>query len=422
MEGAIRRPVQRGSARSVRRLTATCVVAAAFLAVGCTEDVEPQADISDVSVEETVEVTTATATPTSTPAVEDVESQADMSDVSVEETVEVTTATATPTSEPAVEDVESEPAGEDVESEPAGEDVESEPAGEDVESEPVGDDATAQPDQAEASDEPPPKSDAASYTQFVVSQAIDLYDSAGRDALLAEVNSPDSVDGQWYVFVVDSDATIIGHYDSNRLGADLNGWIGTDVNGYVFGAEMLAATSAGKWVPYVFSNPASGALGDEDSFELKNAWVVRHDGLLFGSGWYIDTDEFAPQLFSAAAERFRSGGMDAFLEFSNDPSGINAGLIPIAEYYNRTDALDGFFTGIAADPDGTILAHIDSGLIGSDIEDLLGPAVRNATAEGGWITADENPEGIGPETMRMWLVDVDGTLIGGGWYRLAEGG
>ena len=31
-----------------------------------------------------------------------------------------------------------------------------------------------------------------------------------------------------------------------------------------------------------------GDLGDVD---LKNAWVVRHDGLLFGSGWYIDVDQ-----------------------------------------------------------------------------------------------------------------------------------
>ncbi|WP_419932274.1 hypothetical protein [Candidatus Poriferisodalis sp.] len=363
------------------------MVAAALLAAGCTADDEPQADMPDASVVETEEVTAATAAPATAPS--------------------ATTST---------------PASAEAEPEPAGDDVDSEPAGDDVEAEPAGDDAEAQPDEAAVSDGPPPKSDAAAYTRFVVSQAIDLYDSAGLDALLDEVNSPDSVDGQWYVFVVDSDDTIIGHYDDNRLGADLNGWIGTDVNGYVFGAEMLTATQAGKWVPYVFSNPASGALGDEDSFEFKNAWVVRHDGLLFGSGWYVDTEEFAPQLFSEAAEHFRSGGLEAFLEFSTEPGGVNTGLIPLAEYYNRTVTLDGLFTGIAAAPDGTILAHIDPGLIDTDIEDLLGPAVRNATAEGGWITADDNPEGIGPETMRMWLIDVDGTLIGGGWYRLAEGG
>ena len=29
--------------------------------------------------------------------------------------------------------------------------------------------------------------------------------------------------------------------------------------------------------------------------------------------------------------------------------------------------------------------------------------------------AQSEPEG--PQTMRMWVIDVDGTLIGAGWYR-----
>lgn len=185
---------------------------------------------------------------------------------------------------------------------------------------------------------------------------------------------------------------------------------------------MLAATEADRWVPYVYVNPSAGDLDDKGAFELKNAWVIRHDGLLFGSGWYINTEEFVPQLISEAAEHFRSGGLEAILEFYNDPQGISAGLIPIAEYYNRTDTLDGYFTGIIAAPDGEILSHIDPGLIGTDIEDLLGPAVRNATAEGAWITAADNPPGTGgPRTMRFWFIDVDGAFIGAGWYNDRDG-
>ena len=263
----------------------------------------------------------------------------------------------------------------------------------------------------------PSKSEPAVYTKFVVDQAIARYDADGLEASLAHFNNPDSVDGQWYVFVIDENDIVVGHYVPDRRGQDVKGWVGTDINGYNFGPEMLAATEEGRWVPYVYVNPAAGTLGDDGAFELKNAWVVRHDGLLFGSGWYINTDEFAPQLIAESAEHFRQGGLEAILEFYNDPQGISAGLIPTAQYYNSTDTLDGYFTGIIAAPDGEILAHIDPSLIGTDIEDLLGPAVRNTTAEGSWITAEDNPAGAdGPQTMRMWIVEVDGTLIGAGWY------
>ena len=262
----------------------------------------------------------------------------------------------------------------------------------------------------------PSRSDPAAYTKFVVDEAIARYEAEGLDAVLAHYNSPASIDDQWYVFVVDTNDIVVGHYDADRRGLDVKGWVGTDINGYSFGPGMLAATEAGRWVPYVYVNPAAGTLGDDGVFELKNAWVVRHDGLLFGSGWYIDTEQFVPQLISESAEHFRRGGMEAILEFYNDPQGVSAGLIPTAQYYNSTGTLDGYFTGIIAAPSGEILTHIDPGLIGTDIEDLLGPAVRNATAEGGWITSEDNPAGVGPQTMRVWFIDVEGTLIGAGWY------
>jgi len=43
---------------------------------------------------------------------------------------------------------------------------------------------------------------------------------------------------------------------------------------------MLAATEDGHWVSYVFVNPDTGEE------QRKHAWVVPHDGLIFGSGWY----------------------------------------------------------------------------------------------------------------------------------------
>lgn len=279
--------------------------------------------------------------------------------------------------------------------------------------------AVSEPQLDEVRDEAsaPAKTDPAAYTRYVVESAIRRYDAEGLEATLAHYNNPVSLDGQWYVFVIDRNAEVIGHFDPERLGLSLLESAGTDINGYAFGPEMLAAEEAGRWVPYVYANPAAGSLGDDDAFELKHAWVVRHDGLLFGSGWYINTEEFIPALIAESAEHFRAGGLDAILAFYNDPHGISAGLVPTADYYNRTSALDGYFSGFVAAPDGTLLAHFDPALIGTDIEDLLGPAVRKAGSEGSWLTSADNPaDAGGPESMRVWMINVDGTLIGGGWY------
>ena len=92
----------------------------------------------------------------------------------------------------------------------------------------------------------PPRSDPADYTKFFVDNAISLYETQGLDATLAYYNRPQSVDGQWYVFIIDENDLVIGHPDAHRLGLDLNGWVGTDSNGYNFGPDMLSASEEGK--------------------------------------------------------------------------------------------------------------------------------------------------------------------------------
>ncbi len=261
--------------------------------------------------------------------------------------------------------------------------------------------------------------DPAEYTRHLVAEAIERYEADGLDAAVEHYSDPAHVDGSWYVFMIDGEGDVLAHYQPDRVGESLLDWVGIDANGYEFGPEMLAADEAGRWVPYVYTNPASGGLGNsgDPEFELKNAWVVRHDGLLFGSGWYVGVEKFLPQLVSEAAEHFRSGGLEAMLAFYNEPLGISSGLIPAAEYYNNNlDALDGYLSGFTADPDGEILAHFDPALIGTDIVDLLGPAVRFATPEGRWITSEDNREGEGPSSMRVWAMDVDGYFVAAGWY------
>ena len=124
----------------------------------------------------------------------------------------------------------------------------------------------------------PTKSEPAAYTQALVQDAIRLYNQEGREAAIDHYSSPENVDGQWYTFIIDGDGYTIAHYNPAMIGRDPA--LRVDVTGYFYGDDVLSATEAGKWVSYVFNNPDTG----EET--RKHTWVVRHDGLFFGSGWY----------------------------------------------------------------------------------------------------------------------------------------
>ena len=120
----------------------------------------------------------------------------------------------------------------------------------------------------------PPKSAPAEYTKFFVNNAISRYKTQGLDAALAYYNREESIDGQWYVFIIDENDLVIGHPDAHRLGLDLKGWVSLDATGYNFGPDMLSATEEGKWVSYVYQNPESGGIGDDHTgaLEYKHVW------------------------------------------------------------------------------------------------------------------------------------------------------
>ena len=174
----------------------------------------------------------------------------------------------------------------------------------------------------------PLKSAPADYTAFYVDSAIALYETWGLEATLAHYSRRESIDGQWYVFIIDGDDRVVAHPDPQRVGLDLKGWVGTDTNGYNFAPELLSATEEGRWVTYVFANPESGDFGSgyTGEFELKNVWVVRHDGLLFCSGWYVNADEFTRAMVATAAGVFRQVGLEGTIAYFASPETDYAGL------------------------------------------------------------------------------------------------
>ena len=254
----------------------------------------------------------------------------------------------------------------------------------------------------------PSRSDPAGYTRFFVDGAIGRYETLGLEATLAHYNREESIDGQWYVFIIGEDDRLIAHPNPYRLGLDLKGWVGTDANGYNYGSEMLSATEEGKWVSYVYRNPESGDLGPgyTGELELKNAWVVKHDGLLFASGWYVNADEFSKAMVATAAHVFREVGLEGTIAYFANPESDFAGLAATIEYYNNTANVEGEWFAFIADESGTVIDHYDKALVGTDLNDLLGTDAFEATPEGNWVTAED---------VRVWVVGQDGMTFGSGW-------
>lgn len=128
----------------------------------------------------------------------------------------------------------------------------------------------------------PGKDDPNAYARYTVQKAIDRYRSDGREATLAYYSDPANVDGSWYVFIIDQDGYNIAHYNPDRIGMDPA--LRVDVTGYFYGDDLMSATEEGRWVEYVFLNPDTGRE------QKKHTWAVRHDGLIFGTGWYEGSD------------------------------------------------------------------------------------------------------------------------------------
>ena len=131
------------------------------------------------------------------------------------------------------------------------------------------------------------KDDPAAFTHDIVLKAIARYEFEGREAAAAYYNDKASIDGQWYVFITDEKDIFVAHAPMNELiGTDLKdvAWLDTDVerhDGSTLGVSIAKATAIGDWIDYLWPNPES------EEIELKRTWAIRHDGYLFGSGYYV---------------------------------------------------------------------------------------------------------------------------------------
>ena len=261
----------------------------------------------------------------------------------------------------------------------------------------------------------PPRGDEAAYTQWFVRQAVERYDAEGRDAALEYFNDPSGVDGQWYVFVVDSDGILIGH----PTRPDLRGTSTAarrDVFGKPYGQEIVAATADGRWVDYYFDHPETGQPAQ------KHSWVVHHDGLFFASGWYdVEESEAPPKvarrpyaryLVAEAIDRYDTQGRDYTIDYHNSP-----------------DSLDGEWYVFIAEGDGTSLANANRpDIVGTDLSNITDVTGKNygrelfaTTAEGSWVDYYfTHPETREETQKHSWVVRHDDLIFGTGWHSSGE--
>ena len=123
-----------------------------------------------------------------------------------------------------------------------------------------------------------------SQAQAIAYNQILEYNHKGGDAVFANINTVPENAVSTYVFVVDSNT---GMVVAQNVEQDLIGMSDWDAITSASSADLLEELEAGPgmWAKYPFINPVTGEL------ENKRSWLIMHDGLIFGSGYY-SSDSF----------------------------------------------------------------------------------------------------------------------------------
>ena len=130
----------------------------------------------------------------------------------------------------------------------------------------------------------------------MVSNAITLYDEIGTDSFESFNSSPDFHKGDLYLFVFqDSDSMMVAHgANKDMIGKPVSEIL--DIHGDSIGKMIHEkATEDGVLVEYLWENPV------DQKIYPKTAWVIIHDGYIFGSGSYADVEPIVKPAVEPAA-------------------------------------------------------------------------------------------------------------------------
>ncbi len=258
----------------------------------------------------------------------------------------------------------------------------------------------------------------ADATKEYVNKAIAKYDKDGLEATIEHYNSQESLDGQFYLFLIGADDNYLAHpIFPHLIGTDIKDVVGSD--GQELGKEIAEATEDGIWVEYLWPHPESRKE------QQKVTWSVRHDGLIFSSGYYAggpeagtpawqdaDPREYTVDYVNRAIERYERDGLQSMID-----------------YYNSVASFEGEWYLFATDAQDIYHVHpLIPRLRGTDIKDVvgsdgyeLGKELAKATEEGVWV------EYLWPHPVTLkevpkvgYAVRRDGMLFASGYYVQVE--
>lgn len=264
----------------------------------------------------------------------------------------------------------------------------------------------------------PTKEEPGAYTKWFVQQAINYYDNAPNTAEISKrQNTIDyyksaesrNDEDQWYIFIIDAATGVLEAQavSTHLIGTTVNEK--TDIDDSAYGEELLSAPATGKWVEYIDYNPQTKKGG------LKHTWVVNHNGLIFGSGWYEasykafllptkkEPGAYTRMLVEEALWRYEAEGREAFIE-----------------YYSSAESIDGEWYVFVLDSDGTVLADVRNpdnvgenilGEIGIDNDGFnFGAEMLKATEGGLWVDYESDLD-----NKNAWIMKHEDIFIGSAW-------
>ena len=236
------------------------------------------------------------------------------------------------------------------------------------------------------------------------------YNVKGMNATLADIDTIPEQPVSTYVFVADqATGMILAQNVSPDLIGSTSDW--DAINSDLPVDEILEGADAegGAWASYTFTNPVTGDT------ESKRTWLIPHDGLVFGSGYYSSDIPEADVRFVVDSAIFTyesNKDNDAWIDIiTPDEPVITDDLYPfVINATSWTRLAD----GVVPDRVGKAETILDTA--DRSVEDVLADLEANG---GTWVTYTfHNPSTDTDQDKRTYLQLRDGLVFGSGYYLL----
>ena len=157
---------------------------------------------------------------------------------------------------------------------------------------------------------------------------------------------------------------------------------------------MELQDSDGTWVTYTFNNPGTG------TYDVKHTWLSLYDGYIFGSGYYVSSDDVAMENLATLVNTYNTQGADSLTDINTN---FGVAFVLDAMTFEAIAHTDNFTTG------STIRDAIGRNW---DIESLTGILAEHGNL---WVSYPSAELEAGDEYIRAHLELRDDYIFGSGY-------